>query len=52
MNCGVAWPTTRCAAVRTFDADGVVTAAARYPDGEPAQPVKGTRRWHSVAEYL
>ena len=39
-------------AVRTFDVDGAVTASASYPDGVPAQPVKGTRRWHSAAEYL
>lgn len=39
-------------AVRTFDADGTVTASASYPDGTAGQPVKGTRRWHSTAEYL
>ena len=39
-------------AVRTFDVDGAVTASGSYPDGVAAQPVKGTRRWHSVAEYL
>lgn len=39
-------------AVRTFDVDGAVTASASYPDGTAAQPTKGTRRWHSAAEYL
>ena len=45
-------PDATTPAVRTFDVDGAVTASASYLDGEPAQPVKGTRRWQSVAEYL
>ncbi len=45
-------PDAETPAVRTFDVDGAVTAAASYPDGVAAQTVKGTRRWHSTAEYL